>query len=46
MVSGKLVAGLVLPAGSVAVTLRLFRPSGSALVGVTVHVPLAATTTV
>ena len=46
MVSGKLVAGLVLPAGSVAVMLMVFKPSGSALVGVTVQVPSPATTTV
>ena len=46
MVTGTVVAGLVLPAGSVAVTLMLFRPSGSALVGVAAQVPLLATTTV
>ena len=37
---------LVLPAGSVAVTLRALMPSGSAVVGVAAQVPLAATVAV
>ena len=37
---------LVLPAGSVAVTFRALRPSGSAVVGVAAQVPSAATVVV
>ena len=44
MVTGTVVAGLVLPAGSVAVTLMLFRPSSSGLVGVTLQTPLTTVT--
>ena len=35
-----------MPAGSVAVMARLFRPSGSGVVGVTLHEPLGATVAV
>ena len=46
MVMGSVAGALVLPAGSVAVTARLFRPSGSAVVGVMAHLPAASTTAV
>ena len=39
IVTGTVVGALVLPAGSVSVTDRLFKPSGKALVGVADHVP-------
>ena len=44
--TGTVVAGLVLPAGSVAVTRTFCSPSASACVGVTLQVPSAATTVV
>ncbi len=46
MVMGSAVAALVLPVGSVAVTARLFGPSGKAVVGVMAQVPSGATTAV
>ncbi|MEY4212974.1 MAG: hypothetical protein RL458_1200, partial [Pseudomonadota bacterium] len=46
MVIGKLVGALMLPAGSVAVTDSVFSPCGKALLGVTLQLPLAATTAV
>ena len=46
MLMGSEVAALTLPAGSVAVTLRLFTPCGKAVVGVTLQLPLASTTAV
>jgi hypothetical protein len=46
MVIGSCVGALVLPAGSVAVTLTLLTPSIKAVVGVTIQLPSAATTAV
>ena len=39
MVIGNAVAGLLLPAASVAVTLKLFNPCGSGLLGIALQVP-------
>ena len=46
MVTGSGVGALVLPAGSVAVMARLFRPWGSGLAGVAAQVPLGCTVAV
>jgi len=46
MVTGTVVAGPVLPAGSVALTCRFCRPSASAMAGVTDQVPSLATVVV
>ena len=46
MRTGTVVAGLVLPAGSVAVTWTYWRPSPSGVTGVTLQVPSAATVAV